>query len=307
MSAAVESLFYTREKPWHGLGVRVEESPTSEDAIVAAGLDWIVEKKPIFDANGNQINNYFANTRNTDQSVLGIVSGRYEIIQNKDAFSFTDSLVDEGLTYECAGSLRDGKQIFLLAHMPQTKILGEALEPYICFTNTFDGSGAVQCICTPTRIVCMNTLNFALKTAKRKWSTKHIGDIQSKLYEARMTLGLANQYIENLQIEAERLASVKVSDEQVEAMLDLIYPIKDGDSDIRKKRVERLKDGFFTCLQAPDIKQYKNTAYAVAMAATDYADHSEPFRKTANFESNRWATIMQGHPFVDAIYAQLAA
>ena len=103
------------------------------------------------------------------------------------------------------------------------------------------------------------------------------------------------------------LAGIKITDAEVEAMLDNIYPITDKDSDIRKKRVERLKEGFFYCLQAPDIKQYRGTKFAVAMAATDYADHSEPMRKTSNFESNRWFQVMQGHPFVDNIYKQLKA
>ena len=307
MSANVETLFVTREPAWHGIGTILPSSPTSEDAIVAAGLDWIVEKKPIYNESGIQIPNYFANTRDKDGSILGIVSGRYEIVQNSEAFDFTDSLVDEGLTYESAGSLRDGKQIFLLGKLPKSHILGEDLEPYICFTNTFDGSGAIQACLTPTRVVCQNTLNLALNNAKRKWSAKHVGDMKSKIHQAQITLGLANDYILALQQEAENLAVQSITDTTIEAMLDNIYPITEEDSDIRKTRVNKLKENFFTCLQAPDIKQYKNTKYAAIMAATDFADHSEPLRKTANFESNRFATIIQGHPFVDAFYKQLAA
>lgn len=307
MPACVESLFYVRTTPWHGLGVKLEEAPTSEDAIVAAGLDWTVEKKPIFDAQGNQINNYFANTRNTDNSILGVVSGRYEIVQNSEAFSFTDSLVDDGMVYETAGSLKAGRVVWMLGKMPKTTILGDDVEPYVCFTNTFDGSGAIQVCMTPTRVVCANTLNFALSTAKRKWSTRHIGDMQSKLHEAQVTLGLIDDYMTKLDESAERLAAIKISDSQIEQMLDNIYPIKEDDSDRRKASVARLKDGFFNCLQADDIKKFRGTAYSVMMAATDYADHSEPIRKTANYKENRWFAVMQGHEFVDKMYAQLAA
>ena len=313
MSANVETLFYASNEengrfvPWHKQGIRVADALTSFDAIVKSGLDWIVEKKPIFNESGIQIPNYFANTRDKDGSILGIVSGRYEIVQNKEAFDFTDSLVDEGMVYECAGSLRDGKQIFLLGKFPKSQILGEDLEPFICFTNTFDGSGAIQACCTPIRVCCCNTLNLALNTAKRKWSAKHIGDMKSKIHQAQITLGLANDYISELQKEAERLAEQSITDATIEAMLDMMYPIKEEDSDIRKTRVAKLKENFFTCLQAPDIRQYKNTKYAAIMAATDFADHAEPMRKTANFESNRWATIIQGHPFVDTFYKQLAA
>ena len=39
MSANVETMFYVREKPWHGLGTPVMEAPASADALVWAGLD----------------------------------------------------------------------------------------------------------------------------------------------------------------------------------------------------------------------------------------------------------------------------
>ena len=32
MSANVETMFYVREKPWHGLGTMVTEAPASADA-----------------------------------------------------------------------------------------------------------------------------------------------------------------------------------------------------------------------------------------------------------------------------------
>lgn len=307
MSAEVESMFSVRQKPWHGLGVILPDCPTSEEAIVAAGLDWKVEKKPIFDASGNQIPDYFANIRDKDNSVLGVVSGRYTIVQNDEAFSFTDNLVGEGLKWETAGSLRNGKCVWMLGKMPNTTILGEALEQYICFTNTFDGTGSIQCLCTPIRIVCNNTLNLALSTAKRKWSVRHLGDMKSKLYEAQKALGLINDYTKALQKEAAHLVEQKISDAEVEAMLDTMYPINENDSDRKKKSVATLKDNFFYCLQQDDIKQYKGTKYAVVMAATDFADHSVPIRKVDTFYSNRWAQIMQGHPFVDTVYKQLAA
>ena len=47
MSANVETMFYTREKPWHGLGTEVQEAPTSTDALRLAGLDWRVDSRRI--------------------------------------------------------------------------------------------------------------------------------------------------------------------------------------------------------------------------------------------------------------------
>ena len=52
MAANVETMFSVREKPWHGLGVVVEDAPSSKDALNLAGLDWRVVQKPLFTNSG---------------------------------------------------------------------------------------------------------------------------------------------------------------------------------------------------------------------------------------------------------------
>ena len=105
MSANVETMFYVREKPWHGLGTEVQEAPTSADALICAGLDWLVEQKNVYTEDGSLISGYKVNTRSTDNAALGIVSDRYKVVQNEDAFQFTDDLLGAGVTYETAGAL----------------------------------------------------------------------------------------------------------------------------------------------------------------------------------------------------------
>lgn len=306
MSANVETMFSVREVPWHGLGTVLDNPLTSKEAIVAAGLDWNVVKKDVF-VDGVKAPGYVANVRDSDNSILGLVSNRYTIVQNSEAFEFTDSLVDEGLTYETAGSLRNGKQIWLLGKLPKDSILGEDLEPYVCFTNTHDGTGAVRVCMTPVRVVCNNTLNLALSTAKRSWSTRHIGDIQAKVQEAQATLGLINEYISALKQEAENLANVRVSDETIEGILDIMYPVTAETSDLSKSRIDLVKAEYFRCLDMPDVAQYRGTAYGAMMAATDFADHSKPLRVTKNADESRWNAVIVGHPFVDTMFKKLQA
>ena len=303
MAALVESMMYVREVPWHGLGTKVNEAPTSKEAIKLAGLDWNVNPTVIYDANGKEISGYKANMRDSDQSILGIVSDRYQIVQNSEAFEFTDSLLDEGVVYETAGSLRDGKQIWLLARMPSTTILGDDVDPYLCFTNTFDGSGAIKVCMTPVRVVCNNTLNLALETTKRSWSTRHIGDLAGKLHQAKETLGLAQEYMKKLDEDADRLANTKLSDAEIESIVSFIFP-SDYIKDTKRKieNTNKMRNDFMTCYMMPDIAQYRNTAYGLVNAASDMAGHMAPSRVTSNYAQNNWAKIMLGHPLLDAVY-----
>ena len=83
MSAQVETMFYTRETPWHGLGTKVEDAPGSKEALVAAGLDWKVIQKEICTKEGQPVEGYRANIRDRDQNILGVVSERYKVVQNE--------------------------------------------------------------------------------------------------------------------------------------------------------------------------------------------------------------------------------
>ena len=213
MAANVETMFYTREKPWHGLGVEVKEAPTSVDALQLAGLDWQVVQEPIYTDSGKQIPGYKANVRDTDHKVLGVVTDRYRIIQNQEAFAFTDELLGNGVRYETAGSLQEGRKVWLLARLPREYIIsGERISPYLVFSNTHDGSGAVRVAVTPVRVVCNNTLNLALNTAKRSWSMIHTGDIKEKIQEAKDTLFMAEEYMDSLGKDFERLRRQKITD-----------------------------------------------------------------------------------------------
>ena len=305
MSSNVESMFYTREKPWHGLGVRVEEAPTSADALRLAGLDWEVAQEPIFTEGGDAIAGYKVNVRDSDRKVLGVVSDRYKIIQNREAFAFTDSLIDGEVRYETAGSLQGGKKIWLLAKLPETEIVGDKTEPYLCFSNTHDGSGAIRVCMTPIRVVCNNTLNFALNTAKRAWAVRHTGDIQAKLHEARVCLDMANKYMDKLGEYADQMANTTVTDERIKAILDEMFPVTEDMSDREKRNAEKVKTEYMVCYFAPDILKFKGTAWGALNAMSDMVSHNAPRRQTSNYRENNWGRIMDGHAMMDKMASLL--
>lgn len=315
MAANVESMFYVRQVPWHGLGTMVQEAPTSEDALHIAELDWRVEQTPVFTDAGIEIPGYKANRRDTDGSILGIVSDRYKIVQNTEAFEFTDAIVGETedgvVKYETAGSLCGGKRIWLLAKMPTKKVLDDDVEPYMFFSNSHDGTGSIKVGMTPVRIVCANTLAIALNTAKRQWSTKHVGDMQSKLEEAKLCLRMADSYMANLDVEADRLANAKLYREQIEEILDEMFPADDNTSERKKNNIVQFKNQFWTAYNMPDIQKFEDSAWMAVNAMSDVITHSAPRRNTASYNENRWGKIMDGHivfdQFVSMVNKKIAA
>lgn len=309
MSANVESMFYTREKPWHGLGRRVEEAPTSADALRLAGLDWEVLQEPIYTEAGDAISGYKVNVRDRDRKVLGVVSDRYKIIQNREAFAFTDTLLGSGVRYETAGSLQEGKRVWLLARLPREYIIaGERISPYLVFSNSHDGSGAVRVALTPIRVVCNNTLNLALERASRSWSMIHTGNISDKMQEAKDTLFMAETYMDSLGEEFENLRRQKITDSQLKEYVSQLLPLEKDATTIQEKNTLKLReDMLHRYHNAPDLRDVGNNAYRFINAVSDFATHAKPLRRTANYSENLFMRTMDGNPMIDRAYQLVKA
>jgi len=114
MPANVESMFSLNLVPWHGLGTIVSEAPNSAEALRLAGQDYQVGAEPVYLANGKRIPRKVANVRDRDGEVLGVTGKNYKIVQNAEAFAFTDALVPEGAVYETAGVLNHGQRIWIM-------------------------------------------------------------------------------------------------------------------------------------------------------------------------------------------------
>ena len=304
MAANVETMFSVRQKPWHGLGTIVMEAPTSADALKLAGLDWQVLQEPIYTEFGELIENYRANVRNSDRKVLGVVSDRYKVVQNVDAFSFTDELLGKGVRYETAGSLQEGKKVWLLARLPREYIIaGERISPYLVFSNTHDGSGSVKVAVTPVRVVCNNTLNLALDTASRSFSMIHTGNIQDKIQEAKDTLFMAEEYMDRLGAEFEQLRRQKITDAEVKEYISLLLPMEKDSTKLQSKNIIRLREDMMKrYYDAPDLQSVGNNAYRFINAVSDFATHSNPLRRTANYNENLFARTIDGNPLIDKAY-----
>ena len=308
MAANVETMFSVRERPWHGLGTVVESAPSSKEALELAGLDWQVHQKDISVLWGRTIPGYKANVRDTDGVVLGVVTDKYRVVQNEDAFAFTDELLGEGVKYETAGSLNGGRKVWILARLPREYVIsGERISPYLVFSNTHDGSGAIRVAITPIRVVCNNTLNLALARAERSFSMIHTGNINEKFEEAKKTLFMADTYMEELGKEFERLRSIKVSDAQVEEYVNMLIPLDEDATATQIKNARTLRNDILTrYFDAPDLKVLGKNAYRFVNAASDFATHANPLRRTSRYKENLFAKTVDGNPFIDRAYQLVA-
>ena len=309
MSANVETMFYVREKPWHGLGTQVKEAPNSSEALIYAGLNWQVTQEDVYTENGRKIFGYKVNTRSTDETALGIVSDRYKVVQNEDAFRFTDDLLGEGVVYETAGALQGGRKVWMLARMPEKYIIaGDEITPYMVVMNSHDGSSGIKVAMTPIRVVCQNTLNLALNTAKRIWTTKHTENVMSRVYEAKETLSLAGQYMGELGRGIDELSQIKLPDRKVLEFMQEFFPITTDMTDAQRKNnmrlLEDLKSRYWG---APDLAHVGKNGYRFVNAVSDFATHAAPIRRTENYRENLFLRTVEGNPLIDKAYRMVLA
>ena len=299
----VETIFNARQKPWEGLGEEIEGAVTSKEAIKLAGLDWNVVARSVKDSyTGLDIPGWKANVRDIDNSVLGMVTDKYKIIQNDEAFAFTDALLGEGVKYETAGSLYGGKRVWMLAKLDTKDLAGEKIDPYLVFTNSHDGKGSVRVAMTPIRICCSNTLNLALRKSKRQWACSHMGNIDGKLEDARQTILNSEKYLQALRTEFETLKLKKITKDKMFEFTKELLPITIEDTELKARRIQEDRDMLMTCWDAPDLQQTENSMFKLVNAVSDYSTHKPARRMTRTVQENRFMNIVNGDTLIDKAY-----
>lgn len=303
--------FNNRNVPWYGVGKNIGNALNVEQAMKMAELDWTVEPQRVYVGNTDvvPVDGYWANVRKEDSQVLGIVSNRYTIVQNTEAFDFTNYLLGQGVKYVNAGALNGGRRIWLAAKLPDVfKLANEQTDVYLIFYNSHNGLGSIRIFITPVRPFCSNVMNMALRKAYRSWSAIHSGDMDAKLEEARQTLEITHEYMNELTVTVDDLASKNIDNAVVEELVERLYPI---DEEMGNKRIENVTSSRNELLHvynnAPDLQHFRGTAWGMLSAVSDHLGHSQPKRRTATFEENRMDKIVTGHPLFDKAVRLLEA
>ena len=271
-------------KAWHGLGQIVEGSMTAQQAIELAQLGYEVVKEQILIEGLNGFNsvipNHFATKRNDTNEIFGVVGSRYEIVQNKDAFNFFDSIVGDGAAiYETAGALGIGEKIFITAKMPNDiiRIAGtdDITETFVVLTSSHDGSGSIIAMVTPIRVVCQNTLNAALRGTQNKVCIRHTKNAKSALEQAHHVLGISHLVTTELNELFNNLAKESVTDAQVKKLVTDLFPSESKNTTrIDNIRNEVMASYFSGVGQSKII----GTAWGVYNGITHYLDHVKEYK-----------------------------
>ena len=276
--------------PWHGLGTVVQGRLTAREAIVAASLEWPVGFKPIT-VNGIELSmeEYRAVCRMDTGSCLGVVKGRYNLIQNLDCFDFMDSLVADGqLKYETAGALRGGKVIWLMAKYDGDLVIaGDKHDQWLLLVTSHDGSRCLECCWVTCRVVCANTLSVALNGKKNSVKIRHSSEWKGKRNEAQRVLGLTKNYFADMKQTLEKLQDRAMTPEDMEAFTKLLFPVKDESRGAPvPTRTSNQRWGTARLFNRPAGGTAGQTAWDGLNAVTDYADHVAPMRgQTTRLES----------------------
>ena len=287
MPAEVENMFYVGDPPWHGQGTRLDDPPTAHEAIRAAGLNWRVEKRPLFtpfykkrtksrSPHGVQkvIEGYSAVVRTDKQRVLGVVGKTWQPLQNRDAFEFFDPFVENGAAaYHTAGSLKDGQYVWVLAKLdsdPMRVAKNDYVDRYLLLSNSHDGKTAVNVRFTPVRVVCWNTLSMAESdNAAPFLRIRHAGNLKQTMQRVQEVVDITNRTFAATLEKYRWLAKHQVGNIQ-KYVCDVLQVPHDPEQPPRAlDNIVQL----FDADRGQDNKAIRGTLWAAYNGITEWVDH----------------------------------
>lgn len=292
MPANVQTMAYYGEVPWHGLGKQVPKGMTAAHMIHSAGLDWEVELRPARGA--KEINRKGEYSRyevvrmprlNTKESevLFGVVSRRYQPLQNVEAFGFFDPIVGENKAYfETAGALGEGERIWVMAKMPGSMMIvtGDECFKYLLLSNTHSGNGSVIVKFTSVRVVCQNTLMLAMDDGQKAYHVRHSKQMPFKLDELSQFIVITQKVFLGAEESFKQLAKIQMTGDRLEHYFEAVFPR----SEIQKKKGEKpqrwefLRQAFDTQkdLQLPGVR---GTLWGAYNAVTWFEDYKQPLQE----------------------------
>tara|TARA_B100000003_G_scaffold186955_1_gene182234 strand:+ start:278 stop:1234 length:957 start_codon:yes stop_codon:yes gene_type:complete len=241
MAHMVETMAYAGEVPWHGLGVPVSNDLSPEQMMVKAGVDWeVAEVESYINFNGEQVpTGQKSLVRTTDGKILTNVGKGWNPCQNSEAFDFFHEYVMAGdMEMHTAGSLQDGQIVWALAKVKDSFELfkGDTVESYLLFSNPHKYGKSINVMFTPIRVVCHNTLTFAVDNGSdRQVKIGHRGVFNPEIVKEQ--LGIATEKMAKYKEIASFLGSKRYTNESYIDYINTVFP---------RSSDKRVKEGMTT-------------------------------------------------------------
>ena len=297
MVAAVETMAYAGEVPWHGLGNKVSEDISVDEMTIQAGLNWTVSKRAVefkdMLGQNHLFKDRFVLARDLDNKAMSVVSGRYKPVQPKEIMEFYRDLVKlGGFKLETAGSLSDGKRIWALAKTGDTaKLLGnDQIDGYLLLATSYDGTFATLAQFTSVRVVCNNTLAMAMSDKKSRISIPHVREFKAD--DVKEEMGIHREAWEAFRASAEALARIKLDSKHAENVIyGLFSAIKEPETKeaiVLKNHADNVVKLFSGTGMGSDLESANGTAWGVVNAVTEYVDHWKRARSQDTRMSGAW-------------------
>lgn len=300
---------FARKDAWHRLGTTVRDRAfTAEEAMTLGHLGgWNVRKMPltateVTEDGVTSINAPgFATVRTNPftghPEALGVVGRGYTPLQNEDHAEFLNLLADEsGAVFDTAGSLRGGRNVFITMQLPDSIKVGgsDRVDLNIAALNSHDGSSAFRILVTPVRVVCANTQSAALRDHEASFAIRHTRNAKAAVQAARDALGLTFSYVEQFEVEADRLIQQTMTDAAFDALIDATFGKTETSATKRTRDAERRRRTRLHWLFADADTQagIRNTAWAGYQSVAEYVDHFAPVRSKADEAAARAARLL---------------
>jgi phage/plasmid-like protein (TIGR03299 family) len=287
-----------RQMPWDVMGKTL--APTHRTnfakALKASGLDYDVEvwnTKAVDPMTGRELASPKAAqiVRPTPDGlkVVGSTGRRFTPIQNRDAFSIAEPLVEMGATIEGLADFHHGAASLLVLGLNQPVSLTcpdghiETLDLNLLVKNAHDGSSALTLALTAMRPECTNVLQAAIAGAERVWKIAHTPNAQERVELARTAVLEAVGYQERFQEVAQHMMDTEMVDAEfakIVAGLWRVAPGAEGKVADRKREIQaQVMDLFQT---SPTMEHIRGTRWAGYNAITEYLDHYRPVKGQAD-------------------------
>jgi phage/plasmid-like protein (TIGR03299 family) len=288
-STGKDAIAYVGDTPWHGLGEKLPEGKPIEVWVKAAQLDWDLMRLPVHyvvDGILRTMDDRFALVRSDTHTALSVVSGDYHIVQPMEVLEFYRDLVSSyGYTLETAGALDGGRKVWALARTGKTAVIDDRKErsdkvaAYVLLATSCDKTLATTAAFTSIRVVCQNTLFFAMgdiKTQKRP-QVKVPHTVRFDAQRIKTELGAIDKAWTAFIADVTKMAAHPMQKEEVKSFFENILGAKEG-KPLYGKALREFNTLMALFQNAPgqEFATAKGTLWGAVNAASYYVDHARP-------------------------------